>query len=151
MVKLLLDAGADVNQMAGDEGLPTALFWAIYWGELELVKLFIHSAKHRLDFSMRKYTGETVFDVVRTSKDFATMRKPRHIAKLPLPGRPPVVYDNIAQMLEAYRDRYPEAGPAANANRTALDCAAADAQTASTAAARSRDATSRTFASQLSG
>mmetsp|Transcript_130288 Transcript_130288/g.364581 ORF Transcript_130288/g.364581 Transcript_130288/m.364581 type:complete len:421 (+) Transcript_130288:100-1362(+) len=110
MVRILLEAGADVNQVAGDEGLPNALFWATYWGELEMVKLFVSLSRHRLDFDIRKYTNETVFDVARTSKSFAAMRKPRYIAKLPLPSRPPVVYDKISQLLEEYRAQYPEAG-----------------------------------------
>lgn len=109
MVRLLLEAGADVNLVAGDEGLPNALFWATYWGELELIKLFVTLSKHRLDLSVRKYTNETVFDVAYTSKNFAELTKPRHIAKLPLPSRPPYVYKKIAQMLEEYRAQYPEA------------------------------------------
>jgi len=108
MVRILLEAGADVNQIAGDEGLPNALFWATYWGELELIKLFVTSSKHRLDLSMKKHTNETVFDVVDSSRGFAKLRKPRHIAKLPLPSRPAAVYDKIHEMLTEYRARFPE-------------------------------------------
>jgi len=131
MVRLLLEAGADVNQVAGDEGLPNALFWATYWGELELIKLFVTLSKHRLDFSIRKYTNETIFDVAYTSRNFAKLRKPRHIAKLPLPSRPPVVYEKIAQMLEEYRDRYPEAS-----SRTGRASGCVTAGTGSTTATR---------------
>lgn len=106
MVRMLLEAGADVNQVVADEGLPNVLFWATYWGELELIKLFLTLSKHPLDFTVRKYTNETLFDVVQTSKGFAGMKKPRHIAKLPLPSRPPVVYEKIAAMLEEYRDQH---------------------------------------------
>eukprot|EP00747_Dinoflagellata_sp_TGD_P186775 gnl/TRDRNA2_/TRDRNA2_44044_c0_seq1.p1 gnl/TRDRNA2_/TRDRNA2_44044_c0~~gnl/TRDRNA2_/TRDRNA2_44044_c0_seq1.p1 ORF type:complete len:431 (+),score=86.65 gnl/TRDRNA2_/TRDRNA2_44044_c0_seq1:123-1415(+) len=108
MVRILLEAGADVNRAVGDEGLPNALFWATYWGELELIKLFVTLSKHRLDLGARKYTNETVFDVVNTSRSFAKMRKPRHIAKLPLPTRPAVVYEKILQLLEDYRSQHPE-------------------------------------------
>jgi len=108
MVRILLESGADVNLISGDEGLPNALFWATYWGELELIRLFITLSKHRLDLNVRKYTDETVLDVAHTSKQFAQLRKPRHIAKLPLPSRPPAVYEKIAQMLEEYRAQYPE-------------------------------------------
>jgi len=113
MVRALLEAGADVNRIAGDEGLPNALFWATYWGELELIKLFIGLSKHRLDLSVRKYTDETVFDVARTSRGYADLRKPRHIAKLPLPSRPAVVYDKIYQLLEQYRAEHPDPCPSA--------------------------------------
>merc|ERR1719277_1869968 len=109
MVRTLLESGADVNQVVADEGLPNVLFWATYWGELELIKLFVTLSRHRLDLSVRKYTDETVLDVAHTSKDFAKMKKPRHIAKLPLPSRPPAVYETIAQILEEYRDLLPEA------------------------------------------
>merc|ERR1719277_367965 len=108
MVRTLLESGADVNQVVADEGLPNVLFWATYWGELELIKLFVTLSRHRLDLSMRKYTDETVLDVAHTSCDFAKMKKPRHIAKLPLPSRPPAVYETIAQILEEYRDLLPE-------------------------------------------
>jgi len=153
MVKMLLEAGADVNQVAGDEGLPNALFWATYWGELELVKLFVTSSRHRLDFSVRKYTGESIFDVAYTSRDFSKLRKPRHIAKLPLPSRPPVVYEKIAQMLEDYKDQYPEAAGSTSPSRSTRNCAAAGAQTASTMAPSRRGdcgTTMRTQASQQS-
>merc|ERR1711879_870786 len=63
MVRILLEAGADVNLVVGDERLPNALFWAVYWGELELIKLFITLSKHRLDLGVRKYTKGSVFDV----------------------------------------------------------------------------------------
>lgn len=108
MVRALLEAAGDANQGVGDEGLPNALFWATYWGELELVKLFVTLSKHRLDLSVRKYTGETVFDVAQTSRTYADLRKPKHIAKLPLPSRPAVVYEKIHQMLEQYRAEHPE-------------------------------------------
>lgn len=108
MVKLLLESGADANQMVEEEGLPNALFWATYWGELELVKLFATVSKHRLDLDRKKYTGETVVDVAETSKSFTKMKKPKHISKLPLPSRPPVVYDKILQVLEEYRSQHVE-------------------------------------------
>lgn len=120
MVRTLLEAGADVNQVVADEGLPNVLFWATYWGELELIKLFVTLSKHRLDFSVLKYTKETVFDVAYTSKGFSKMKKPRHIAKLPLPSRPPVVYEKIAQMLEEYRDHLPEEATARTSATTAV-------------------------------
>merc|ERR1712187_625340 len=97
------EAGADVNRSVGAEGLPNVLFWATYWGELELVKLFVNLSKHKLDLTVRKYTNDTIFDVALTSKNFASSRKPRHIAKLPLPNRPALVYEKIAQLLEDYR------------------------------------------------
>eukprot|EP00927_Polykrikos_kofoidii_P068954 TRINITY_DN64314_c0_g1_i1.p1 TRINITY_DN64314_c0_g1~~TRINITY_DN64314_c0_g1_i1.p1 ORF type:complete len:473 (+),score=71.66 TRINITY_DN64314_c0_g1_i1:155-1420(+) len=109
MVRILLEAGADVNRTVGVEGLPNVLFWATYWGELELVKLFCTLSKHPLDLSVRKYTNETVFDVARTSQSFAATRKPRHIAKLPLPSRPALVYEKIVQMLDQYCALHPEA------------------------------------------
>merc|ERR1712025_1239877 len=90
------------------------MFWATYWGELELIKLFLRLSQYRVDLTVRKYTGETVFDVARTSKHFANARKPRHIAKLPLPTRPPLIYEKIIQMLEEYRAQYPCAGGASN-------------------------------------
>lgn len=108
MVRALLEAAGDVNQGVGDEGLPNALFWATYWGELELVKLFVTLSRHRLDLNVKKYTGETVFDVAQTSRSYADLRKPKHIAKLPLPSRPAVVYEKIHQMLEQYRAEHPE-------------------------------------------
>lgn len=118
MVRILLEAGADVNLCGGDEGLPNALFWGAYWGELELIKLFVTLTKHRLDFSIRKYTDETVFDVVRTARSFAGMRKPRHIQKLPLPSRPAVVYDKILQMLEEYSSLHDYRGAASVSTET---------------------------------
>merc|ERR1712048_1022740 len=136
MVRMLLEAGADVNHTAGDEGLPNALFWATYWGELELIKLFVTLSKHRLDLSVRKYTNETVFDVANTGKNLAKLRKPRHIAKLPLPSRPAVVYEKISQMLEEYREKYPEA-PSSGTGRTP----ALTALTGSTTATRREDKT----------
>lgn len=108
-VRALLEAAADVNAKTdGDEGLPNAIFWATYWGELELIKLFISLSKHRLDLSARKYTDETVFDVARNSRSYADLHKPRHIAKLPLPSRPAVVYDKIYEVLEQYRAEHPD-------------------------------------------
>lgn len=121
MVRILLEAGANVNLLVGDEGLPTPLFWATYWGELELIKLFLTLSKHPLDLTVRKYTSETVFDVAKTSWSFAKTRKPRHIAKLPLPSRPAVVYEKIYEMLEEYRRAHPESdgGPLYSSTRSA--------------------------------
>lgn len=134
MVRILLEAGADANLCAGDEGLPNVLFWATYWGELELMKLFLTLSKHPLDLSVRKYTRETIFDVAQTSMSFATMRKPRHIAKLPLPSRPAVVYQKIIQMLEDHRCKYPESFPtAANPGSTSGQSAALTGSTTATA------------------
>merc|ERR1711920_457609 len=120
MVRLLLEAGADPNHISGEEGLPNALFWATYWGELELVKLFVTLSKHRLDLGIRKYTNESIFDVAETSKNFAKLRKPRHIAKLPLPSKPPLVYEKISQMLEDYRRQFPESTSASGGGTSAL-------------------------------
>lgn len=120
MVRILLEAGADVNRTVGDEGLPNVMFWATYWGELELVKLFCTLSKHRLDLSIRKYTNETVFDVARTSQAFAASRKPRHIAKLPLPSRPALVYEKIAQMLEDYCELHTGAAGNGSGGATSL-------------------------------
>merc|ERR1719221_1284582 len=131
MVRILLEAGADVNPGSGDEGLPNALFWATYWGELELVKLFVTLSKHRLDLGIRKYTNESIFDVAETSKNFAKLRKPRHIAKLPLPSKPPAVYEKILQLLEDYRLQFPELASAAGGGTSAL--------TGSTTATRRED------------
>merc|ERR1719387_1316780 len=75
MVRILLEAGADVNKACGGEGLPNVLFWATYWGELELMRLFVTLSKHQLDLNSRKYTNETIFDVVRTSLTYASMKK----------------------------------------------------------------------------
>lgn len=108
MVRVLLDAGANPNQIARDEGLPNALFWATYWGEIEIVKLFISFSKHKLDLNVRKYTNETVFDVARTASAFSKVKKPRHIAKLPLPARPAVVYERILALLEEYKASNPD-------------------------------------------
>jgi len=127
LVKALLDAGADVNLAAADEGLPNPLFWATYWGELELLKLLMTHSKHRLDFTVRKHTNETIFDVAEASRNFAQMQKPKHIAKLPLPNRPVVVYDKICQMLEEYRLRFPDAaagGSSCSASRLTASTAA---------------------------
>merc|ERR1712137_1391249 len=131
MVRMLLDAGADPNHVCGDEGLPNALFWATYWGELELVKLFVTLSKHRLDLSIKKYTNESIFDVAETSKNFAKLRKPRHIAKLPLPSKPPAVYEKISQMLEEYRRQFPELASVTGGGASAL--------TGSTTATRRED------------
>lgn len=120
MCRALLDAGADVNLVAMDEGLPNVLFWATYWGELELIKMFLSHSKHRLDLSVRKHTNETIFDVAEASRNFAKMRKPKHIAKLPLPNRPVVVYDKICSMLEEYRRQYPETAAEGTGCVTAL-------------------------------
>jgi len=112
MVRILLEAAADVNRTVGGEGLPNVMFWAAYWGELELMKLFVTHSKHSLDLSIRKYTNETIFDVTTTSRAFAAAKKPRHIAKLPLPSRPAAVYENILQVLENYRAQHPDMGNA---------------------------------------
>lgn len=120
MVRMLLEAGADVNFVVGDEGLPNVLFWATYWGELELIKLFVTLSQRRLDLGLRKHTNETVFDVAEASRNFAKLRKPRHIAKLPLPSRPAVVYEKIAQMLQEYRVQHPGAEPCTAAGAPAL-------------------------------
>merc|ERR1712032_1734672 len=87
--------------MGGDEGLPTVLFWVAYWGELELMKLFVELSKHNFDLGVTKYTGETVVDILHTSRSFAEMSKPKHIMKLPLPSRTPVVFEKILQLLRA--------------------------------------------------
>lgn len=108
MVRILLEGAADANQVLSDEGLPNVLFWATYWGELELIKLFISLSRHRLNLSKAKHTGETVFDVARTAKEFAELRKPRHIAKLPLPSRPAPFYDKILELFEEYRVQHPD-------------------------------------------
>lgn len=133
MVRILLEAGADANLFAGDEGLPTVLFWATYWGELELMKLFLTLSKGPLDLGVHKYTSETVFDVAHNSMNFATMRKPRHIAKLPLPSRPPVVYQKIIQMLEEYRTKYPDSFPTANPGSTSAHSSIFTGSTTATA------------------
>lgn len=111
MVRILLEAGADVNAIVEDEGLPTPLFWAVYWGELELLKLFTTLSTHRLDLHVKKYTQESVFEVARTALNFAKMRRPKHIAKLALPNRPPAVYEKIIQVLEEYVAQHPELMP----------------------------------------
>merc|ERR1712087_132514 len=98
---------------------------------LELVKLFVTLSKHRLDLGIRKYTNESIFDVAETSKNFAKLRKPRHIAKLPLPSKPPLVYEKISQMLEDYRRQFPESTSATGGGTSAL--------TGSTTATRRED------------
>lgn len=156
MVRALLEAGGDVNRTAGDEGLPNALFWATYWGELELIKLFISLSKHRLDLSVKKYTDETVFDVARTSRGYADLRKPRHIAKLPLPSRPAVVYDKIYQLLEQYRSEHPDPSSPAGGGPGSTETTGRALPTGSTTAAttgRAPPATSQSasFLSTSSG
>merc|ERR1712228_641358 len=75
-------------------------------------KLFVTHSKHSLDLNIRKYTNETIFDVTTTSRAFAAAKKPRHIAKLPLPSRPAAVYENILQVLENYHAQHPDVGNA---------------------------------------
>mmetsp|Transcript_58202 Transcript_58202/g.103323 ORF Transcript_58202/g.103323 Transcript_58202/m.103323 type:complete len:418 (+) Transcript_58202:124-1377(+) len=110
MVRILLEGGADPNQISRDEGLPNALFWATYWGEIEIIKLFMSFSKHKLDLHVRKYTQETVFDVARTASAFSKVKKPRHIAKLPLPARSPVVYERIVTLFEEYQASHSDGG-----------------------------------------
>lgn len=110
MVRILLEGGADPNQISRDEGLPTALFWATYWGEIEIIKLFMSFSKYKLDLHVRKYTQETVFDVARTANSFSKVKKPRHIAKLPLPARSPAVYERIVTLFDEYQATHSDGG-----------------------------------------
>jgi len=105
----LLGAGADVNQVAGDEILPNALFFASHWGEIELIKIFIESSKVTLDLSKRKASNETILDVAEAARSFSKLQKPKHISKLPLPNRPPAVYERIIRILEEYATKHPSA------------------------------------------
>jgi len=109
MVRVLLGAGADVNQIGGDEMLPNALFFAAHWGELELLKIFMESSKSGLDMGMRRSTNETVLDIAESARSFSKLQKPKHISKLPLPNRPPAVYERIIRILEEYSAKNPSA------------------------------------------
>jgi ankyrin repeat protein len=107
MVRILLGAGADVNQATGDESLPNSLFFATHWGEIELIKIFIESSKSTLDLGARKTNNETVMDVAEAARSFSKLQKPKHISKLPLPNRPPAVYERIIRILEEYAAKHP--------------------------------------------
>jgi len=107
---ILLQAGADPNAVTDGEGLPTVLFWAVYWGDVPLVRLILDNSQHKINLRVQKYTSEDVFDVCRTSISFARMPKPKHIQKLPLPNRPASDWHQIAQLLDEYRRKHPEEG-----------------------------------------
>lgn len=102
MVRILLSASSDVNQVSGDQVLPNALFFAAHWGELELMKIFMECSKKPLELARRKSTHETVLDVAEAARSFSKLQKPKHISKLPLPNRPPAVYDKLIRLLEEY-------------------------------------------------
>lgn len=109
MVRLLLGAGANVNQSAGDDILPNAVFFAAHWGEIDLIKVFMEASKHTLDLTIRKKSNETVLDVAEAARSFSMLQKPKHISKLPLPSRPPAVYERIIRLLEEYASKNPKA------------------------------------------
>lgn len=102
MVRILLGVGADVNQVSGDEVMPNAVFFVAHWGEIELLKTFIESGKHTLNLSLTRGNNETVLDVAEAARSFSKLQKPKHISKLPLPNKPPVVYERIIRILEEY-------------------------------------------------
>jgi len=107
MVRILLGAGADINQASGDDILPNALFFVAHWGEIELLKIFLESSKFPLDLGKRKITNETVLDVAEAAQSFSKLKKPKHISKLPLPSRPPAVYERLIRILEEYAAKNP--------------------------------------------
>ena len=87
--RFLLERGADVNWTAEEEGLPTPLFYAAYWGDLHMVQTLL---RYPVDLTVKKYTGQTVIDVVRTAIGFAKVKKPKSVIRAKLPSAPPEAY-----------------------------------------------------------
>jgi len=108
MVRILLGVGADVNMVSDDEVMPNAVFFVAHWGEVELLKTFIESSNHVLNLSLRRGSKETVLEVAEAARSFSKLQKPKHISKLPLPNKPPVVYERIIRILEEYAARNPD-------------------------------------------
>eukprot|EP00397_Hematodinium_sp_SG-2012_P059540 GEMP01076428.1.p1 GENE.GEMP01076428.1~~GEMP01076428.1.p1 ORF type:complete len:345 (+),score=52.23 GEMP01076428.1:30-1037(+) len=106
--EMLLWHGADPNTVVVDAGLPTALFVAVYWGQVDIVKLMlagrrdVNGQRLGVDMSITKYTGETILEVAKRSLEFARAPKPKHIAKLPLPKKPVENFEGIYDLLLHY-------------------------------------------------
>lgn len=98
----LLDHAADPNAQLHDS-LPTVLFHAVYWGDVEMVELLAVRSRVRLNLGLVKETKEDIFDVAHTALSFARTRKPKSIAKLPLPDAAVEDCERVLRILDEYR------------------------------------------------
>lgn len=105
-VTKLLDAGADPNCYLANDPLPTVLFYAVYWGQLDMVRLLITRSQTKLNLYLTKDTKEDIFDVANTALAFARARKPKSIAKLPLPASSVEDCEEVIRLLDNYRLRH---------------------------------------------
>ncbi|PFH32856.1 ankyrin repeat-containing protein [Besnoitia besnoiti] len=128
LAELLLEQGADPNIFVEALGLPTPLFQAVFWGDLKMVKLL---CAYGADPSIAKPSGESVLQTASRALQFSLLRKPRHIAKLPLPRSSPALCRQIRRILEdSYAERSAAARTAVASGRAAATAAAPEARTA---------------------
>ncbi|KAF8822056.1 ankyrin repeat-containing protein [Cardiosporidium cionae] len=99
-MELLLKNGANPNEVVELAGLPTPLFYAVYWGKVEMIELLL---KYKPDIHIRKQNKTDILELARTSLHFATLRKPKHIARLPLPKTSAGECRNICSILGKYQ------------------------------------------------
>ncbi|KEP65020.1 UNVERIFIED_CONTAM: ankyrin repeat-containing protein [Hammondia hammondi] len=100
LAELLLRQGADPNIFVESLGLPTPLFQAVFWGDLKMVELL---CAYGADLQIVKQNGETVFETSNRALKFASLRKPKHIAQLPLPRVSPARCRQIHRALDDCR------------------------------------------------
>ncbi|KFH14129.1 ankyrin repeat-containing protein [Toxoplasma gondii MAS] len=100
LAELLLQQGADPNIFVESLGLPTPLFQAVFWGDLKMVELL---CAYGADLQIVKQNGETVFETSNRALKFSLLRKPRHIAQLPLPRVSPARCRQIHRALDDCR------------------------------------------------
>ncbi|CBZ52077.1 putative ankyrin repeat-containing protein [Neospora caninum Liverpool] len=97
LAELLLQQGADPNIFVEALGLPTPLFQAVFWGDLKMVQLL---CAYGADPYIAKQNGETVFQTASRALKFALLRKPKHIAQLPLPRTSPARCRQVQRALD---------------------------------------------------
>ncbi|KAL8429647.1 hypothetical protein Efla_004910 [Eimeria flavescens] len=135
LMELLLDNGASPDVFLLDSGLPTPLFFCVFWGITRAVRLLLDKGANPF---LSKETGEGLEETARRALQFAAMQKPRHIRRLPLPNTPPAVCEQVLKLVETAQQRWASAAfdIALNSKTPAAAAAAAAAARGGGAAAK---------------
>ncbi|KAL8269236.1 hypothetical protein Esti_006845 [Eimeria stiedai] len=96
VMQLLLKNGASPDVFLAASGLPTPLFFCVFWGFTPAVRLLL---SHGANPFIVKENGEGLEVTAKRALQFAVQPKPRHILKLPLPKTSPAVSKQILTLV----------------------------------------------------
>ncbi|XP_026192532.1 uncharacterized protein LOC34620686 [Cyclospora cayetanensis] len=97
LMQLLLENGASPDVFVLSAGLPSPLFFSVFWGILPAVRLLLAYGANPF---IAKEDGEGLEATARRALQFSMLDKPRHIMKLPLPKASPAVCRQILALID---------------------------------------------------